>query len=53
MTQPDFIGMKFLLIPLNIQTSSLVDLMAAQQKIKEEDVKKHSSSFKVHVPPFI
>nr|DAL92802.1 MAG TPA: hypothetical protein [Caudoviricetes sp.] len=24
--------MKFLLIPLNIQTSSLVDLMAAQQK---------------------
>ncbi|MDU3565369.1 MAG: hypothetical protein E7F86_10005 [Veillonella sp.] len=26
--------------------------MAAQQKIKEEDVKKHSSSFKVHVPPY-
>ena len=36
MTQPDFIGMKFLLIPLNIQTSSLVDLMAAHKKIKDE-----------------
>lgn len=26
--------------------------MAAHKKIKEEDVKKHSSSFKVHVPPY-
>nr|DAT43937.1 MAG TPA: hypothetical protein [Caudoviricetes sp.] len=42
--------MKFLLIPLNIQTSSLVVLMAAHKKINDEWSWKASFLFKVHVP---